>query len=69
LREAYRQVLSDQPAGSATRFVGREEELAALLARLPEPSEPAAVIAVTGLAGVGKTIPGFAHKSSCMVAT
>ncbi|HEY0499527.1 MAG TPA: BTAD domain-containing putative transcriptional regulator, partial [Kutzneria sp.] len=54
LREAYRQVLSDQPAGS-TPFVGREEELAALLARLPEPFEPAAVIVVTGLAGVGKT--------------
>ncbi|MFC0548824.1 AfsR/SARP family transcriptional regulator [Kutzneria chonburiensis] len=54
LREAYRQVLSDRPA-ETTRFVGREEELAALLARLPEPFEPAAVIAVTGLAGVGKT--------------
>ncbi|GAA3438099.1 AfsR/SARP family transcriptional regulator [Kutzneria kofuensis] len=54
LHEAYRRVLADQPAESVP-FIGREKELSALLARLPQPAEPAAVIAVTGMAGVGKT--------------
>ena len=53
LREAYRRVLAD--VDPSEPFVGRDAELAALLARLPRPDEPAAVIAVTGLAGVGKT--------------
>ncbi|MFI9382374.1 BTAD domain-containing putative transcriptional regulator [Kutzneria sp. NPDC052558] len=52
LREAYQSVLIDvEPVA----FVGRDEELKALLERLPQPDEPAAVLAVTGMAGAGKT--------------
>ncbi|QUQ66089.1 AfsR/SARP family transcriptional regulator [Kutzneria sp. CA-103260] len=55
LREAYRRVLTDVDPAGPEAFVGRDDELKALLERLPQPDEPAAVIAVTGMAGAGKT--------------